>query len=85
MPAAFTSLTPADLPYRNPCGELLSLSRAYFSVSLLFCPHPPAPLPGGKGGSPKFFHARGFAPCIPRTEPGRHRLFFRQLISLPLR
>ena len=36
-----------------------------------FAPIPPTPFPGGEGGS-RLFHARGFAPCIPRAEPGRH-------------
>ena len=67
-PAAFTSLTPADLPYRNPCGELPCLSPACLSVSLLFCPHPPAPLPGGKGGAQSLF-CRGLRPRHPCTEP----------------
>ena len=33
----------------HPAGVLLSLSPAYLAFSLLFCPHPPYPLPGGKG------------------------------------
>ena len=33
------------------------------------CPHPPpTPFPAGRG-RPRLFHARGFAPCIPGTEP----------------
>lgn len=44
MPAAFTSLTPADLPYRNPCGELLSLSRADPAFGF-----DSAPIPEGEG------------------------------------
>ena len=35
-------------------------------------PHPPAPLPSGKGGTLRLFYARGFAPCIPGAESGRH-------------
>ena len=35
-------------------------------------PIPPAPFPGGEGGDFRLFHARGFAPCIPGAEPGRH-------------
>ena len=36
-----------------------------------FSPIPPAPFPAGRG-RPRLFHARGFAPCIPGAEPGRH-------------
>ena len=50
-------------------GGLLSLSPANPAVSLIFCPHPPTPLPGGKGGDFLFSYAKGFAPCIPATEP----------------
>ena len=32
-------------------------------------PIPPTPFPGGEGGELRLFHARGFAPCIPATEP----------------
>ena len=39
-----------------------------------FAPIPPTPFPSGEGGRPRLFHARGFAPCIPATEPARHRL-----------
>ncbi len=35
-------------------------------------PIPPAPFPGGEGGDLRLFYARGFAPCIPGAEPGRH-------------
>ena len=35
-------------------------------------PIPPAPFPSGEGGELKFSYARGFAPCIPAPEPGRH-------------
>ena len=41
---------------------------AFFSA-----PYPPAPLTRRGRGSPRLFHARGFAPCIPGVEPGRHR------------
>ena len=38
-------------------------------------PYPPARarraiFPGGAGGRPRLFHARGFAPCIPGNRPG---------------
>ena len=45
----------------------------------VFCPHPPAPSPRGKG-RPRVFHARGFAPCIPGAEPERHGLTCKQPI-----
>ena len=35
-------------------------------------PYPPDPLPRRGRGRPKLFFARGSAPCIPATEPGRH-------------
>ena len=41
-------------------------------------PIPPSPFPAGRGRL-RLSHARGFAPCIPGAEPGRHRL------SLPSR
>ena len=31
----------------------------------VFSPIPPPPFPGGEGGDQGYFHARGFAPCIP--------------------
>ena len=52
---------------------------ADLAFSLLSCPHPPNPLPGGKGGDLRLFYARGSAPCIPgavptvRRENGRRR------------
>ena len=36
-------------------------------------PIPPTPFPAGRG-RPRLFYARGFAPCIPATEPARHWL-----------
>ena len=52
---------------------------AFFAACLpclqfvFFAPYPPDPLPRRGRGSPRLFHARGFAPCIPGAEPGRHR------------
>ena len=57
------------VPNRYPAGGLPSLSPATPAFSLLSCPHPPNPLPRWGRGRPRLFHARGFAPCIPGTEP----------------
>ena len=57
------------VPNRHPAGSLLSLPPATPAFSLLLCPHPPDPLPLRGRGRPRLFHARGFAPCIPGTEP----------------
>ena len=44
------------------------------AFSLFVCPlSPQPPSPAGKGGDLRLFYARGFAPCIPGAEPGRHR------------
>ena len=66
------------LPLCCQAGGVLSLSPACPAFSLLSCPHPPAPLPSGKGETLRLFYARGCAPCIPGAEPGRH------LQNLPL-
>ena len=48
---------------------MLSLPPATPAFRLPSCPHPPpTPFPAGRG-RPRLFHARGFAPCIPGTEP----------------
>ena len=65
------------MPPLYPAGGLPSLSPATPAFSLLCCPHPPDPrsqsaLPLRGRGRPRLFHARGFAPCIPGLEPGRH-------------
>ena len=68
-------LAPA-LPARRasaiPGGGLPGWSPAYPAFGLLSCPLSPRPLPRWGRGRPRFFHARGFAPCIPGAEPGRH-------------
>ena len=67
------------LLYRRPRGGLSFASPAYHAICLPFFPHPPvrarrALFPAGRG-RPRLFHARGFAPCSPEAEPGRHGLF----------
>ena len=54
------------------------LSPAAPAFSFDSAPIPPtrarrALFPSGKGGDFWFSYARGFAPCIPGAEPGRHR------------
>ena len=86
-PARTGALRRACLPCRRPAlplwcpaGGLPSLSPAYPAFRLLFCPPspkgkdiPPTPFPAGRGGGDlRLFYARGFAPCIPGAEPGRH-------------
>ena len=70
---------PAGSAVPVPEGGLPALSPAYHAICLPFFPHPPvrarrALFPAGRG-RPRLFHARGFAPCIPEAEPGRHGLF----------
>ena len=58
-----------------------SAGRLAFPVAGFACrssnclpPSPPTPLPLRGRGNSRLFHARGFAPCIPGAEPGRHWL-----------
>ena len=65
------------LPLWRPAGGLLCLPPVAPCLYLLFCPLSPARarralFPGGDGGALRLFYARGFAPCIPGAEPGRH-------------
>ena len=53
-------------------GGLPSLPPAYPAFTFFPAPFPPSPLPRRGRGGPRLFHARGFAPCIPATEPARH-------------
>ena len=60
--------------WRRPAGGLPSLSPAYPAFSLFVCPHPPYPLPGGKGGFLVFL-CKGLRPLHPRGLDGaRHWL-----------
>ena len=64
-----------SLPLWCPQGGLPSLSPvAPLPLPSFLPPIPPTPFPGGEGGESKFSYARGFAPCIPATEPTRHLL-----------
>ena len=56
------------MPPLYPAGGVPSLPPAKPAFSLLCCPHPPDPLPGGKGG-PKVYFAGGYRPRHPCTEP----------------
>ena len=53
-----------NLPSRYPAGCLPSLPPAYPAFSLLYCPQPPDPLPGGKGETQSLFR-RGLRPRHP--------------------
>ena len=55
--------------WRHPAGGLPFLPPAYPAFGLLFCPHPPAPLPGGKGENITLFR-RGLRPRHPCNRVG---------------
>ena len=60
-----------------PDGGLPSLPPAYFFVSLLFCPHPPAPFPSGEGGD-QGYCMQGASPLAsPGLGGARHGLNLR--------
>ena len=54
--------------------SLPSLPPAYPAFSLLFCPHPPDPLPGGKGGIYSFLMQGASPLASPRLSRKRHGL-----------
>ena len=54
-----------NLRCRCPAEAWRFRSPADFAFSLIFCPHPPDPLPLRGRGDLGLFYARGFAPCIP--------------------
>ena len=63
---------------RYPAGGLPALPPANPAFGLISCPLPrrgridPRPPSRREGGDFLFSYARGFAPCIPGAEPGRH-------------
>ena len=76
LPPAPLHLTACDT--YSPCHAgarrgVPSLPPAAPCLYLLSCPHPPDPLPLRGRGSPRLFHARGSAPCIPGAEPSAAR------------
>ena len=73
------SLPPAAPAISAPTGGLAFFLACQPCLWFTFLPPSPRPpFPSGEGEDQGFFHARGFAPCIPGAEPGRH------LLSLPL-
>ncbi len=60
------------LPLWYSQGACLVYHLPTLPFAFLFAPYPPTPFPGGEGGDSRLFHARGFAPCIPKAEPARH-------------
>ena len=77
IPGAESGRRGLNLRWRCPAGGLPSLSPADLTFSFFSCPYPPNPLPLRGRGSPRLFHARGFAPCIPGAEPERRGLNLR--------
>ncbi len=65
-----------DEHWRYPAGGLPGRSAARPALSFICCPHPPAPLPGGKGAFS--FHMQGASPLAsPRPSRKRHGLHLR--------
>ena len=58
------------LPPRYPTGGMPSLPPANAAFSLFVCPHPPNPLPSGKGET-KVILCKGLRPLHPRGWAGR--------------
>ena len=56
------------LPKQKPCGGLAFLLARLPCLSRCFCPHPPDPLPAGKGESQSLFR-RGLRPRHPGIKP----------------
>ena len=65
-----------DEHWRYPAGGLPGRSAARPALSFICCPHPPAPLPGGKGAFS--FHMQGASPLAsPRPSRKRNGLHLR--------
>ncbi len=58
------------LPLRCSQGGLPALSPANPAFSLLFCPYPPSPLPGGKGETLGYFMQGASPLASPELNPG---------------
>ena len=71
--ACFAACLPCHCGARGG-GGVPALSPAYTAFRFLFCPPSPQPPSRREGGDYRLFYARGFAPCIPGAEPGRHWL-----------
>ena len=71
--------------FRSPAGGVSGWSPADLAFSLLFCPHPPDPLPSGKGEIFVLF-CRGLAPPAPLLlNPGGAGYFLpRQCFFAPI-
>ena len=67
------------LPLWKTQWGLASRGTCYPCLWFASCPLSPRPPSQREGGDLRLFYARGFAPCIPGAEPGRHWL------SLPYR
>ena len=60
--------------FRSPAGGVSGWSPADLAVCLLFCPHPPDPLPPWGRGRFLVYFAGGWRPRPPAAKPGRHWL-----------
>ena len=64
-----------EVPFRRAAGIprcRRSVTGFAIRIIVFLPPSPRPPSPPGKGWDLGLFYARGFAPCIPGAEPGRH-------------